>query len=114
PTNICKSLTDSDWSSVSDGIHAFYARYNESSFDTDCNRALLYGTGSLGTGGTIAWQQEQGVRRPSPTATFPNEVISIDSNGQIWIRYPEDDQKACDGRRIENKNTNNANNKTIT
>src|SRR3989442_10823776 len=101
PTNIDNHVTDSDWSIVSDGIHAFYARYNESSFDTDCNRALLYGTGSLATGGTIAWQQEQVVRSPSPTATFPNEVISIDSNGQIWIGYQEDDQKACGGGGIK-------------
>src|SRR3989449_353756 len=110
PSNIGKNVTDSDWSIVSDGIHAFYARYNESSFDTDCNRALLYGTGSLGTGGTIAWQQEQVVRSPSPTATFPNEVISIDSNGQIWIGYQEDDQKACGGSGIETPHIIHANN----
>ncbi len=91
PTNIGKHVTENDWSIVSDGIHAFYARYNESSFDTDCNRALLSGTGSLGTGGTIVWQPEQVVKSPSLTSAFPNDVISIDSNNQVWIGYQEHD-----------------------
>ncbi len=95
PTNTGKHVTDSDWSIVSDGSHAFYARYNESSFDTDCNRALLYGTGSLGTVGTISWQPEHVVKSPNPTATFPNEAISIDSNNQVWIGYQEHDR--CGG-----------------
>src|SRR5207237_2182757 len=55
PTNVGKHVTDSDWSIVTDGIHAFYARYNESSFDSNCNRALLYGTVLLDAGVTIVW-----------------------------------------------------------
>ncbi len=95
PTNIGKHVTENDWSIVTDGTHAFYTRYNESSFDTDCNRALLYGTGSLATGGTIVWQPEQVVKSPSLTSAFPNDVISIDSNNQIWIGYQEHDR--CGG-----------------
>ena len=110
PTNVGKHVTDSDWSIVTDGIHAFYARYNESSFDSNCNRALLYGTGLLDAGGTIVWQQEQIVRSASSTATFPNEVISIDSNGQIWIGYQEDNQKACGGNGQETPHIIHANN----
>src|SRR5438046_3135027 len=91
PTNIGKHVTENDWSIATDGTHAFYTRYNESSFDTECNRALLYGTGSLGTGGTIVWQPEQVVKSPSLTSAFPNDVISIDSNNQIWIGYQEHD-----------------------
>src|SRR6059058_4437807 len=91
PTNIGKHVTENDWSIVTDGTHAFYTRYNESSFDTECNHALLYGAGSLGTGGTIVWQPEQVVKSPSLTSAFPNDVISIDSNNQIWIGYQEHD-----------------------
>ncbi len=110
PTNVGKHVTDSDWSIVSDGIHAFYARYNETSFDTVCNRALLYGTGLLGTDGTVVWQQEQVVRSPSSIATFPNEVISIDSNGQVWIGYQEDNKIACGGSGQETPHIIHANN----
>src|SRR3989442_7715108 len=97
PTNIGKHVTDSDWSIVSDGIHAFYARYNESSFDTDCNRALLYGTGSLGTGGTKTWEQKQGVRQPHPKPPLPNQINNIYLKRPNRFRDQKNYRKTCGG-----------------
>src|SRR5207244_2119458 len=76
-------------------------------------QALLYGTGTLGTNGSISWQPEQVVRSPSPTATFPNEVISIDSNNQVWIGYLEDNQMACGGTGHEAPHIIHANNSPL-
>lgn len=85
-------VTDSDWSVVTDptGTYAYYARYNETSFQTTPGQALLFGMGLLNGGGTISWNPEQIVRSPNPSLEFPNEAIGVDSNGQVWIGYQQD------------------------
>src|SRR5437016_12868029 len=95
PVNVAIHVTDSDWSITTDGTHTFYVRYDENWFDSFCNRALLFGTGSLSTDGTIAWQPEQVVRSPDPLLRLPNDIIRVDSNGQAWIGYQEVNASGC-------------------
>lgn len=91
PTNVGIHVTDNDWSVVTDGAGAFayYVRYNETSFDSNSNQTLLFGKGQLNSPGVgqISWQPEQRVLNQSPTARFPNDVIGVDSLGQVWIGY---------------------------
>ncbi len=46
--------------------------------------------GQLGSNGLIGWQPEQVVLSPSSATKFPNDVIGVDSNGQIWVGYQQD------------------------
>ena len=101
PVNVGIHVTDSDWSITTDGTHTFYVRYDENWFDSFCNRALLFGTGSLSTDGTIAWQPEQVVRSPDPLLRLPNDIIRVDSNGQAWIGYQEVNASGCGGTGIQ-------------
>src|SRR3989442_1021297 len=94
-------LTDSDWSITTEGVHTFYVRYDENWFDSFCNRALLFGTGSLSGNGTIAWQPEQFIRSPDPLLRLPNDIIRVDSNGQAWIGYQEVNASGCGGTGIQ-------------
>lgn len=97
PVNVGIHVTDSDWSITTDGSHAFYVRYDENWFDSFCNRALLFGTGSLGTDGAIVWQTEQTVRSPNTLLRFPNDIIKVDTQGQAWIGYQEVSGSDCGG-----------------
>ncbi len=90
PVNVGVHVTDNDWSVVTDGTSAYYARYNETSFDSTTNRALLFGMGQLGSSGLITWQLEQVVLSPNAAMKFPNDVIGVDSNGQVWVGYQQD------------------------
>ena len=90
PVSVGVHATDNDWSVVTDGTFAYYARYNETSFDSTANRALLFGMGQLGNTGVINWQSEQIVLSPGSAVKFPNDVIGVDSNGQIWVGYQQD------------------------
>src|SRR5712664_4173398 len=90
PVNVGVHVTDNDWSVVTDVTFAYYARYNETSFDSTANRALLFGMGQLGNTGVINWQPEQVVLSPSSASKFPNDVIGVDSNGQVWVGYQQD------------------------
>ena len=99
--NVGIHVTDSDWSITTDGSHTFYVRYDENWFDSFCNRALLFGTGSLSSNGTIAWQREQIVRSPDPLLRLPNDIIRVDSNGQAWIGYQEVNAFGCGGTGIQ-------------
>ena len=83
PINVGVHVTDNDWSVVTNGTFAYYARYNETLFDSTANRALLFGMGQLGNTGVINWQPEQIVLSPSSATKFPNDVIGVDSNGQV-------------------------------
>ncbi len=90
PVNVGVHVTDNDWSVVTDGTSAYYARYNETSFDSTANRALLFGMGQLGNTGVINWQPEQVVLSAGSAMKFPNDVIGVDSNGQVWVGYQQD------------------------
>lgn len=97
PTNVGIHVTDSDWSIVTNNTYVFYARYNESYFDSFCNKALLFGDGVLGSAGVISWQAEHVVRAPGATFALPNEIVRVDSNNQVWIGYQEDSHTGCGG-----------------
>src|SRR2546425_8098867 len=90
PVSVGVHATDNDWSVVTDGTFAYYARYNETSFDSTANRALLFGMGQLGSSGLITWQLEQVVLSPNAAMKFPNDVIGVDSNRQAWVGYQQD------------------------
>ncbi len=92
-------VTDSDWSIVTNNTYVFYARYNESTFDSYCSRRLLFGYGGVNANGSISWQHEQTVRSPNQTLAFPNEVVRVDANNQVWIGYQEDSH--CGGTGIQ-------------
>lgn len=97
PVNVGVHVTDSDWSVATNNTYVFYARYNESFFDSFCNRALLFGDGVLSAGGTISWQSEHVVRAPGATIALPNDIVRVDTNNQIWVGYQEDDHTDCGG-----------------
>jgi hypothetical protein len=101
PTNVGIHVTASDWSVVTNTTYLFYARYNESYFDSFCNKALLFGDGVLNSGGMITWQKEQVVRPPSATMAFPNDIVRVDPNNQIWIGYQEDNHTDCGGSGVQ-------------
>jgi len=101
PTNVGIHVTDSDWSVVTNNTYVFYARYNETVFDSFCNKAILFGHGALNSGGMISWQSEHVVRAPSPTMAFPNEIVRVDTNNQVWVGYQEDNHSDCGGTGIQ-------------
>ena len=101
PTNVGIHVTDSDWSVTTNNTYVFYARYNETVFDSFCNRAILFRDGVLGSAGTISWQTENVVRTPSPTMAFPNEIVRVDTNNQVWVGYQEDNHTDCGGTGIQ-------------
>jgi hypothetical protein len=100
-TNVGIHVTESDWSMVTNNTYIFYARYNETVFDSYCNRALLFGDGILGSNGVIGWQKEQIVRAPGATMIFPNDIVRVDTNNQVWIGYQEDNHSDCGGTGIQ-------------
>jgi hypothetical protein len=97
PTNVGIHVTDSDWSVTTNNTYVFYSRYNETVFDSFCNRAVLFRNGLLGSSGAISWQSEHVVRAPSPTMAFPNEIVRVDTNNQVWVGYQEDSHSDCGG-----------------
>jgi len=101
PTNIGIHVTDSDWSIVASSSSVFYVRYDENYFDSFCNRPLLFGTGVLSSNGAISWKNEQIVRSPGSTEAFPNTVIRVDSNNQVWIGYQDDSHSGCGGSGLQ-------------
>ena len=101
PRNVGIHVTDSDWSVVTNTTYVFYARYNESYFDSFCNRAILFGNGVLSSAGLISWQREHVVRAPNALLAFPNDVVRVDSNNQVWVGYQEDTHSGCGGNGIQ-------------
>src|SRR5207253_10521216 len=59
------------------------------------------GTGVLSSNGSISWKNEQIVRSPGPTEAFPNTVIRVDSNNQVWIGYQDDSHSDCGGSGLQ-------------
>ncbi len=92
PDSVGIHVTDNDWSVVTDrtGTFAYYVRYNETSFDSTSNQALVFGKGLLSPSGAISWQPEHVVLSPGSSLKFPNDVIGVDSNGQVWVGYQQD------------------------
>ena len=90
-------VTDNDFSVYTDGASVFYARYNETSFESTCGKQIQFGLGTLNISGTIAWQPEQTVAVGAANRDYPNDEITVDSNGQVWIAYMIDNHTACGG-----------------
>ena len=99
--NVGIHVTDSDWSVVTNTTYVFYARYNETVFDSYCSRALLFGDGVLSSGGTISWQSEHAVRAANTTLALPNEIVRVDTNNRVWLGYQEDNHSDCGGTGIQ-------------
>ena len=97
PTNVGIHVTDSDWSIVTDSTHAYYVRYDEKVFESMCGLPILLGIGVLSSGGSITWQPEQTVRSGNPQDVFLNEVVRIDSSGQLWVGYLDANAGFCGG-----------------
>ena len=98
--NVGVHVNREDFSVITNSTHAFYARYNETSFfSTNCNRALLFSVGMLTD--TVAWQPEQVVRAGNATASWLNPVLRLDSNNQAWIGYLDYSNTGCGGNGIE-------------
>src|SRR5436853_1272243 len=86
PTSkVAVHITDSDFSVYTNGTSVFYVRYNETSYDSTCAKKMLFGLGTLSTSGTITWQPEQTVLTGAADRTYPDDAITVDSNGQLWI-----------------------------
>ena|GEM_PF-1317308 len=96
-TTVPVHITDSDFSVTTNGTSIFYARYNESSFITDCGRKLQLGIGNLSNSGSVTWQPEKTVIAGASNRVYVNDEIILDSNGQIWIGYLIDNHGACGG-----------------
>src|SRR3989454_2643404 len=90
-------VTDNDFSVYTDGASVFYTRYNETSFESTCGKQIQFGLGTLNISGTIAWQPEQTVAVGAANRDYPNDEITVDSNGQVWIAYMIDNHTACGG-----------------
>jgi len=101
PTNMGIHVTDSDWSIVTDSARAYYVRYDEDFFESKCGLPLLVGTGVLGSSGSISWLPEQTVRSGSPQDIYLNDVVKIDSIGQLWVGYQDANAGACGGTGIQ-------------
>ncbi len=101
PTNLGVHVNREDFSVATDGTHAYYTRYNETSyFASTCNRALLFRQGSI-SGGSISWQKENVVIRGNLTTAFINPNLKLDSNGQAWIGYLYSSTSTCGGNGTE-------------
>lgn len=100
-TRVAVHITDSDFSVYTNGTNVFYTRYNETSYDSRCGRNLQFGLGALNTLGTIAWQPEQTVFVGAANRAYPDDEITVDSNGQVWIAYLIDNNSACGGSGTE-------------
>ncbi|HEX9612952.1 MAG TPA: hypothetical protein VGA05_05000, partial [Candidatus Bathyarchaeia archaeon] len=85
PARVPVHITDSDFSVYTDGASVFYARYNETSFESTCGKKIQFGLGALNTSGTITWQPEQTVAVCASNRDYPNDETTVDSNGQVWI-----------------------------
>ena len=102
PTSkVAVHITDSDFSVYTNGTSVFYVRYNETSYDSTCAKKMLFGLGTLSPSGTITWQPEQTVLTGAANRTYPDDEITVDSNGQVWIAYLIDNNSACGGTGIE-------------
>jgi len=101
PTKVPVHITDSDFSVYSNGTSVFYVRYNETSYDSNCGRNIQFGLGNLSTSGTIAWQPEHTVAVGAANRAYPDDVITVDSNGQVWIAYLIDNKSSCGGSGTE-------------
>jgi hypothetical protein len=98
PINVNVHVTDSDFSVYTDGSNVYYARYNETVFESTCNRNIQFRIGSLvGSSGTVNWQPEQTALKGGSTFVYPNDEIIIDSTGQAWIAFLSDSHSDCGG-----------------
>jgi len=96
-TRVPVHITDSDFSVYTNGSSVFYARYNETSFESSCGKRIEFGLGALNTSGSITWQSEQTVAVGASNRDYPNDEITVDSNGQVWIAYMIDNHSVCGG-----------------
>src|SRR5467141_1137093 len=101
PTKVPVHITDSDFSVYTNSTSVFYVRYNETSYESGCGRNLQFGLGTLNASGTIAWQPEQTVLVGAANRAYPDDEITVDSNGQVWIAYLIDNNSACGGTGTE-------------
>ena len=100
-SKVAVHITDSDFSVYTNGTSVFYVRYNETSYDSTCAKKMLFGLGTLSPSGTITWQPEQTVLTGAADRTYPDDEITVDSNGQVWIAYLIDNNSACGGTGTE-------------
>lgn len=88
PTNLGVHVTDSDFSVFTDGTNVYYARYDEFVYESNCGKNIQFRTGSLvGSSGTISWQPEQTALKGASSTSYPDDEITVDSNGQVWIAF---------------------------
>ena len=97
PTKVPVHITDGDFSVYTNGTSIFYARYNETSYDSTCGRNLQFRTGTLNTNRTITWQPEKLVAAGASNRAYSDDEIMVDSNGQAWIAYMIDNKTSCGG-----------------
>jgi hypothetical protein len=101
PTKVPVHITDSDFSVYTNGTSVFYVRYNETSYDSNCGRNIQFGLGTLNTSGAITWHPERTVATGAANRAYPDDEITVDSNGQVWIAYLIDNKSACGGTGTE-------------
>lgn len=97
PTLVPVHIPDGDFAVATDGSNVYYARYNETSFESTCGRNIQFRTGTLNTNGTITWQPEQTVAAGATNRAYPGEQIAVDSTGQVWIGYFIENKSSCGG-----------------
>ncbi len=100
PVNVGVHVTREDFSLTTNSTHAFYARFNETSFfSNSCSRPLLFRAGALSS--PIIWQPERVVKPGNTTAQWINPVVRLDSNNQAWIGYMDNSNSVCGGNGIQ-------------
>jgi len=98
PTNLAVHVTDSDFSVFTDGTNVYYARYDEFTYESNCGKNIQFRTGSLvGSSGTISWQAEQTALKGASSTSYPDDEITVDSNGQVWIAFMSASLGGCGG-----------------
>jgi hypothetical protein len=97
PTSVPVHVTDSSFSVYTNSTSIFYARYNETTFESSCGRKIQFGLGDLNTNGSVAWLPEQTVAQGAPDRDYPNDNILVDNTGQVWIGYMMASKGECGG-----------------
>jgi hypothetical protein len=97
PVSVPVHITDSSFSVTTNSTSVFYARYNETTFESSCGREIQFGLGNLNGNGSVAWQPERNVAQGAPDRGYPNDNIIVDSTGQVWIGYMMASKMECGG-----------------
>jgi hypothetical protein len=98
PTSLGVHVTDSDFSVFTDGTNVYYARYDEFAYESNCGKNIQFRTGTLvGSSGTISWQAEQTALKGASSTSYPDDEITVDSNGQVWIAFMSASLSTCGG-----------------